>query len=56
MTAAWMVRQGEGGSNAQELIEAGYMGVDFIGDRDLTPHLGGGLVLQSRLFWAVSAV
>lgn len=43
MTAAWMVRQGEGGSNAQELIEAGYLGVDFIGDRDLTPHLGDGL-------------
>jgi restriction system protein len=42
MTAAWMVRQGEGGLYAQEMIEAGYFGVDFIGDRDLTPHLNRG--------------
>lgn len=42
MTAAWMVRQGEGGAYADEMIEAGFIGVDFIGDRDLTPHLAGG--------------
>jgi restriction system protein len=42
MTAAWMVRQGEGGAYAEDMIETGYMGVDFIGDRDLTPHLAGG--------------
>lgn len=42
MTAAWMVRQGEGGAYAEEMIESGYLGVDFIGDRDLTPHLTGG--------------
>lgn len=42
MTAAWMVRQGEGGAYAEEMIEAGFMGVDFIGDRDLTQHLVGG--------------
>ncbi|MGX9901668.1 hypothetical protein ACW0JT_20520 [Arthrobacter sp. SA17] len=42
MTAAWMVRQGEGGAYADEMIEAGYMGVDFIGDRDLSPHLAEG--------------
>ncbi len=43
MTAAWMVRQGAGGSYAQEMIDVGYMGVDFIGDHDLSPHLGKGL-------------
>ncbi|MDP9982947.1 restriction system protein [Pseudarthrobacter oxydans] len=42
MTAAWMVRQGEGGAYAEDMIEAGYMGVDFIGDRELTPHLVDG--------------
>ncbi|MFD0047013.1 endonuclease NucS domain-containing protein [Pseudarthrobacter scleromae] len=42
MTSAWMVRQGTGGAFAQEMIDAGYMGVDFIGNRDLTPHLAGG--------------
>ncbi|MEJ1179600.1 MULTISPECIES: endonuclease NucS domain-containing protein [unclassified Pseudarthrobacter] len=42
MTAAWMVRQGTGGSYAEEMIDAGYMGVDFIGDRDLAPHLVDG--------------
>lgn len=42
MTASWMVRQGTGGAFAEEMIEAGYLGVDFIGDHDLTPHLGGG--------------
>lgn len=42
MTAAWVVRQGRGGQFAQEMIEAGYLGVDFIGDYDIRPHLGGG--------------
>ncbi|MBE4720511.1 endonuclease NucS domain-containing protein [Pseudarthrobacter sp. AB1] len=42
MTTAWVVRQGTRGRNAEEMIEAGYMGVDFIGDYDLSPHLGKG--------------
>jgi restriction system protein len=36
-----MVRQGTAGAYAREMIEAGYMGVDFIGDRNLGPHLAG---------------
>lgn len=39
---AWVVRQGAGGRNAEEMIEAGYLGVDFIGDYDIRPHLGHG--------------
>lgn len=35
----WMVRLGAGGSYAQELIAAGEIGVDFVGDLDLTPYL-----------------
>jgi restriction system protein len=42
MTAAWMVRQGTGGAFAEEMITSGFMGVDFIGDHDLTPHLVDG--------------
>lgn len=42
MTTAWVVRQGTGGRNAEEMIEAGYIGVDFIGDYDIKPHLGRG--------------
>lgn len=42
MTTAWMVRQGRGGLFAEDMIEAGYMGVDFVGDYDLTSHLGEG--------------
>ncbi|WP_113718130.1 endonuclease NucS domain-containing protein [Arthrobacter dokdonensis] len=42
MTTAWVVRQGAGGRNAEEMIEAGYLGVDFIGDYDIRPHLGHG--------------
>lgn len=42
MVAAWMVRLGTGGSNAEELIETGYLGVDYIGDYDIRPHLGHG--------------
>lgn len=43
MMTAWMVRQGKGGAFAEEMIEAGYMCIDFIGDHDLTPHLVEGL-------------
>jgi restriction system protein len=42
MTTAWVVRQGRGGQFAEEMIEAGYLGVDFVGDYDIKPHLGGG--------------
>ncbi|MDQ0118455.1 restriction system protein [Pseudarthrobacter defluvii] len=42
MTAAWVVRQGRGGQFADEMIRDGYIGVDFIGDYDIRPHLGGG--------------
>ena len=42
MTTTWVVRQGTKGRNAEEMIEAGYMGVDFIGDYDIAPHLGRG--------------
>ncbi|GKV72977.1 hypothetical protein NCCP2145_23580 [Pseudarthrobacter sp. NCCP-2145] len=37
-----MVRLGRGGRNAEEMVQAGYLGVDFIGDYDIRPHLGGG--------------
>ena len=42
MTTTWVVRQGRGGQYAEDMIEAGYLGVDFIGDYDIRPHLGGG--------------
>jgi restriction system protein len=42
MTTAWVVRQGRGGKYAEQMIEAGYLGVDFIGDYDIKPHLGSG--------------
>lgn len=42
MTTAWVVRLGRGGQFAGEMIQAGYLGVDFIGDYDIRPHLGGG--------------
>lgn len=42
MTTAWVVRLGTGGRNAEEMIAAGYLGVDFIGDYDIKPHLGQG--------------
>lgn len=42
MTSYWVVRQGRGGINAQEMIETGYLGVDYIGDYDIRPHLGAG--------------
>jgi restriction system protein len=42
VTEYWVVRQGTGGINAQEMIEEGYLGVDFIGDHDIRPHLGKG--------------
>lgn len=37
-----MVRQGRGGQFADAMIRSGYIGVDFIGDYDIRPHLGGG--------------
>lgn len=42
MTTAWVVWQGRCGQYAEEMIEAGYLGVDFIGDYDIKPNLGGG--------------
>lgn len=42
MTTAWVVRLGAGGSNAEELIEAGFLGVNFVGDYDIRPYLGEG--------------
>jgi restriction system protein len=42
MTTAWVVRQGRGAQFAEEMVQAGYVGVDFIGDYDIRPHLGGG--------------
>jgi restriction system protein len=42
MTMIYLVRQGTGGANALEMIEAGYLGVDFLGDYDIRPHLGAG--------------
>ncbi|WP_104140604.1 endonuclease NucS domain-containing protein [Arthrobacter sp. ZGTC131] len=42
MTTAWVVLQGRGGQFAEEMIEAGYLSVVFIGDYDIRPHLGGG--------------
>ncbi|GAA4034520.1 hypothetical protein GCM10023063_18250 [Arthrobacter methylotrophus] len=42
MTTTYVVRQGTGGANALEMIEEGYLGVDFIGDHDVRPHLGKG--------------
>ena len=32
----------EHSATAEEMVEAGYMGVDFIGACDLTPQLGEG--------------
>ncbi|MDI3193838.1 hypothetical protein QK290_03755 [Pseudarthrobacter sp. AL07] len=42
MTTAWVVRQGTRGRNAEEMLQSGYIGVDFIGDYDIKPHLGSG--------------
>lgn len=42
MATAWVVRLGTGGSNAAELIESGYLGVDFVQDYDIRPFLGQG--------------
>lgn len=42
MTTTWVVGQGTKGHNAEEMIETGSMGVDFIGDYDIAPHLGRG--------------
>lgn len=42
MTEYWMVRLGSGGMHAQEMINAGYLGVDYDIEFDLRPHLGKG--------------
>lgn len=42
MTTAWVVRLGTGGSNVEELVEVGYLGVDFVQDYDIREHLGQG--------------
>ncbi|WP_415853877.1 hypothetical protein [Sinomonas sp. G460-2] len=42
MTEYWMVRLGSGGKHAEEMIEAGYLGVDYDIDFDLGPNLGKG--------------
>ncbi|MHA7263479.1 endonuclease NucS domain-containing protein [Arthrobacter sp. TMN-37] len=42
MTTSWVVRLGTGGSNVDELVEAGYLGVDFVQDHDIRDHLGQG--------------
>lgn len=42
MNATWMVRLGTGGSNVNELVDAGYLGVDFVGSTDIRSHLGKG--------------
>lgn len=40
MTEYWMVRLGSGGKHADEMIDAGYLGVDYDIDFDLRPNLG----------------
>jgi restriction system protein len=42
MTTAWVVRLGRGGQHAKTMIQASYLGVNFIGDYDIKPHLVGG--------------
>lgn len=42
MTEYWMVRLGSGGKYAAEMIDAGYLGVDYDIDFDLGPYLGKG--------------
>ncbi|MGO4583985.1 endonuclease NucS domain-containing protein [Arthrobacter sp. 2RAF6] len=42
MTEYWVVRQGAGGINAAEMIEAGYVGVEFVGIYDIRAQLGAG--------------
>jgi restriction system protein len=37
-----VLRQDTGGRNAEEMIEAAYLGVDAIGNYDIKPHLGSG--------------
>lgn len=42
MTEYWMVRQGRGGAFVDEMVRAGHVGVDFLGDYDIRRHLGNG--------------
>ncbi|MDQ0635085.1 restriction system protein [Arthrobacter pascens] len=42
MTDYWIVRQGRGGMHTEEMVQSGYLGVDFIGDYDIRSHLGNG--------------
>lgn len=42
MADYWMVRLGYGGDTAEEMIEAGYIGVDWDIDFDISPYLGNG--------------
>ncbi len=42
MTEYWIVRQGRGGIYTDEMVQSGYLGVNFIGDYDIRAHLGNG--------------
>ena len=42
MTEYWIVRQGRAGIYTDTMVQAGYIGVDFIGDFDIRSHLGKG--------------
>lgn len=42
MTEYWMIRQGRGGAFVDEMVRAGYVGVNFLGDYDIRPNLGHG--------------
>lgn len=35
----WVVRQGQRGIYTEQMTQAGYLGVDFIGDHDIRPYL-----------------
>lgn len=37
-----MIRQGRGGGFVDEMVRAGYVGVNFLGDYDILPNLGRG--------------
>lgn len=38
----WVVRQGQGAQYADQMVEQGYVGVNFIGDVDLAEHIAAG--------------
>lgn len=48
MTEYWIVRQGRGGVYTEEMVNAGFLAVGFIGDYDIRSYLGSG----SRAFHA----